>query len=176
MSHTATSEQDLETEVLEPDWLAAPSRRSRSRAVLLVLLAVLLIFLGGVEVQKRWGAAGSASTSTGLGGLPTGGSFPSGGLGDITAGSGAPTQSDDGSDSPSAATTPSVIGTLTRIHSHTWTVKDLGGKSHTVKVSGKTTLTRPITDVSAPIHTGSSVTVTGTTHGRTVVATAVTVR
>ena len=56
------------------------------------------------------------------------------------------------------------------------TVQDLGGKAHTVKVTGKTTLTRPITDVSAPLRTGSSVTVTGTTHGRTVVATALTVR
>jgi hypothetical protein len=162
MSHTAASEQDLETEALEPDWLAAPSRRSRSRMVLLVVLAVLLIFLGGVEAQKRWGAAASSSTSAGPGVLPTGGSFPGGGS--------------PPSDPSSSATTPAVIGTLTRIHGHTWTVKDLGGKSHIVKVTGKATLTRPIADASSPIHPGSSVTVTGTTHGGTVVATAVTVR
>jgi hypothetical protein len=168
MSHTSPSEQDPETEVFEPDWLAAPTQRSRGRVVLLVTLAVLLVFLGGVEVQQRWGAAASSSTS----GPRT---FPPGGSGNVTSGSGTPTQSDDGS-SPSTSTTPAVIGTLIRIHGHTWTVKDLGGRTHTVEVDRKTTLTRPITDSSTPIRTGSSVTVTGTSHGRTVDATAVTVR
>ena len=43
MSHTSPSEQDPETEVFEPDWLAAPTQRSRGRVVLLVTLAVLLV-------------------------------------------------------------------------------------------------------------------------------------
>jgi len=170
MSYTATPDVDPETEVVEPDWLAAPPHRSRGRIVLLVVLALLLVFLGGVEVEKRWGADDASSLS-----LPSRGSFPAGGLGNLGSGSDTPTQTSGGTDGESNST-PAVIGTVTRIRGHVWTVRDLGGKAHTVKVTGKTTLTRPITDASTRLRTGSRVTVIGTTRGRTVVATAVTVR
>lgn len=177
MSHTSVSSApaEAETEFLDADWLAAPSRRFRIGAV--VLLAVLMVFLGGVEVQKRWGAGDSSSTS-GLptGAFPTGGSFPAGGLsGFPTGGTGTPsaTQSDG---TTSGTTTPAVIGTLTRITGRTWTVKDLGGKTHSVTVTAKTTVTRSLRQAATPIRTGTSVTVLGTSGGDTVAATAITIR
>jgi hypothetical protein len=174
MSHTSVSSSptEAETEFLDADWLAAPSRRSRFRIGAVVVLALLLVFLGGVEVQKRWGAADSSSTS-GLptGSFPTGGSFPATGLGGLPTG-GSGTQN---SGTTSGTTTPAVIGTLTRIKGHTWAVKDLGGKAHTVKVTAKTTVTRSLTQAATPIRTGTSVTVQGTTQGDQVAATAITI-
>jgi len=181
MSHTSISSSPHETETgaefLDADWLAAPSRRSRFQVGALVVLAVLVVFLGGVEVQKRWGADSSSSTS-GLptGSFPAGGSFPGGGLGGLpTAGGGTPSGTQNGG-TTSGATTPAVIGTLTRAKGDTWTVKDLGGKTHSVKVTAKTTVTRSLKQAAAPIRTGTSVTVQGTTHGDTVAATAITIR
>ena len=173
MPHPTVHEQDPGTEVLDPDWLAAPSHRSRGRVALLVCLAVLLVFLGGVEVQKRWGAADGEATSAGPGGLtlPAGGTAP-GGQGSFTSGSGTPTESEG--DSTSA--TPAVIGTVTALQGKTWTVTDLGGKDHIVKVTARTLLTRPFAQASEPVRAGSKVTVVGSTHGRTVDATSVTVR
>jgi hypothetical protein len=182
MSHTIHPDAvETDTEILDVDWLAAPSRRSRFRVGLLAALAILLIFLGGVEVQKRWGATDSSSVSgagpTG-GSFPGGGSFPSGGLGgSFPSGSQNSSQTPTGTSSGTAGTsTPAVIGKLIRIHGHTWTVKDLGGKTHTVKVTGKTTLTRSFARATRPVRTGGSVTVQGTTNGGTVTATAITIR
>jgi hypothetical protein len=157
-----------ENDVLDVAWLAAPSHRSRFRIGLLVVLALLLVFLGGVQVQKRWGSTDSSATA----GRPTGGSFPAGGFSGFGPTSGnATAQTRTGS-----ATTPALIGKLTGIHGRTWTVQDLGGTTHTVRVTGTTTLTRSLTRATGPIRTGSSVTVQGTTHGKTVSATAVTIR
>lgn len=178
VSHTSTtSSSPVETEILDADWLATPSRHSRFRIGAAVALAVLAVFLGGVEVQKHWGAGGSSPTS-GLptGSFPTGGAFPGGGLGGFpTGGSGTPSGKQDNG-TTSGTTTPAVIGTLIRIHADTWTVKDLGGKSHSVKVTATTTLTRSLTRASAPIRTGTGVTVQGTTQGDTITATTITLR
>jgi hypothetical protein len=182
VSHTSPSgatapEHSIEPEIdiLDAAWLSAPVRRSRFRMVLLAALAVLLMFLGGVEAQKRWGSGGSASTSGRLNGatLPAEGfsGFPGGGIGTPSG-----TSSSSRSGTTSGTSTPAVIGTLTRIHGHTWTVKDLGGTTHTVQVTGATTLTRPLGHATGPIRTGTSVTVTGTTTGDTVAATAITIR
>jgi hypothetical protein len=147
VSHTA----------LDADWLAAPSRRSRFRVGALVALAVLLVFLGGVEVQKRWGATDAPST--------TGISFPTGALTRIPSTS-----------STTGSSTPAVIGKLVRVKGHTWTVRDLGGKSHRVKVTAMTTVTRSLAQATGPIRTGTSITVLGKTHGDAVAATVVTIR
>lgn len=180
VSHTTVPAAEAETDLLDAEWLAAPSRRSRARVGLVVVLAVLLVFLGGVEVQKRWGSddpasAGGRPTS---GSLPGGGSFPAGGFSGLNGG-GTPTgsQSTSGSRSgTSPGTTPAVIGTLAAIHGHTWTVRDLGGRSHGVRVTDATTVTRSLATATGPIRTGSTVTVQGTTRGGTVTATAITIR
>jgi hypothetical protein len=180
VSHTSTSSAptEAESEILDADWLAAPSRHSRFRIGAVVALAVLLVFLGGVEVQKRWGAGDSSATS-GLptGSFPTGGAFPGGGLGGFPTGGGGTSGTQDNG-TTSGTTTPAVIGTLTRIHGDSWTVKDLGGKTHSVKVTATTTLTRSLARASAPIRTGTGtgVTVQGTTQGDTITATAITLR
>ncbi len=179
VSHTSTSSSpaEIETEFLDADWLATPSRRSRYRIGAAVVLAVLLVFLGGVEVQKRWGAADSSSTSgRPTGSLPGGGSFPAGGLSGFPTGGSGTTSGTTDSGATSGTTAPAVIGTLTLIKGHTWTVKDLGGKSHIVRVTAKTTVTRRLTHAAAPIRSGATVTVQGTTHGDTVAATAVSIR
>jgi hypothetical protein len=178
MSHTTVppspEDQTDATEVLDPEWLAAPARRSRSRTTLLAVLAVLLVFFGGVEVQKRWGSSDGATG----GALPGTLTRPQG----VTFG-GAPTQqgsSPGGADSTSTSsggtTTPAVIGTLTRIRGHIWTVKDLGGTTHAVRVTSTTTLTRALDEATAPVATGSHVVVQGTAHGHAVTASAVIVR
>jgi hypothetical protein len=146
----------------DADWLAAPSRRSRFRVGAVVALAVLLVLLAGVEVQKRWGAASTSASSFPTGAaFPTGASFPAGGS--LPAGT-------------TSGTTPAVIGRLTRIQGHTWTVKDLGGKSHAVKVTAATTVTRSLASASGAIRTGADVTVQGASRGTTITATAVTIR
>jgi hypothetical protein len=186
MSHTAAPvdpdqepgdaepDQPELSEMLDAEWLVGPARRSRGRMALVAALTVLLVFLGGVEVQKRWGSASSGASA---GGFPSG-TFarPQG----ATSG-GAPTQlgaaigsTAVGGTSTTGATTPAVIGTVTRIRAHTWTVKDLGGTSHVVKVTDTTTVTRPVKDLTAPVRSDAQVVVQGTTHGATVTATAVT--
>lgn len=156
-----------DVDVLDVAWLAAPRRRSRLRSALVVVLAVLLVFLGGVEVQKRWGTSSGSAVAG-----PSARSFPAGGF------SGFPTGSTTGSTTgaTTGATAPAVIGRLTGIHGHTWTVQDLGGTSHRVLVTSATTVTRSLGRATGPIRPGSSVTVQGTTHGHTVTATAVTIR
>lgn len=166
MTHTDT--EPVDADALDEAWLAAPRRRSRPRVAMVVALAVLLVFLGGVEVQKHWGASDAAAGGgrpTGLS-LPGGGSFPTGGLGG--------TQAQTGSNAATA--TPAVIGRVVGIHGHTWIVQDLGGTKHTVTLTDRTTLTRSLKEATGPVRTGSSVTVQGTTHGGTVAATAITVR
>jgi hypothetical protein len=150
-------------DVLDAAWLAAPRRRSRLRVGLLALLAVLLVFLGGIEVQKRWGAGTTSRPAVGGPGAAarafTG--FSSSGV---------------STPKGSVSTTPAVIGTLTRINGRTWIVTDLGGTAHTVELTASTTLTRAASRATRAIHTGSSVTVQGSAHGRTVTATAITLR
>jgi hypothetical protein len=181
VSHTSPSSAptEAESEILDADWLSAPSRHSRFRIGAVVALAVLLVFLGGVEVQKRWGAGDSSSTSgPPTGSFPAGASFPAGGVSGLpTGGTGTPSGTQD-KPTTSGTTTPAVIGTLTRIRGDTWTVKDLGGKTHSVKVTATTTLTRSLARASAPIRTGTGtgVTVQGTTQGDTITATAITLR
>jgi hypothetical protein len=164
-----------DTDVLDAEWLAAPARRSRSRVLLVSTLAVLVVFLAGVEVQKHWGtspggAAGGAGPSvTGSGPVSFQGAPGDGGA-TGTPGSGS-------SDTTgTAASAPAVIGKLTAVHRHTWRVEDLGGSTHVVHLTARTTLTRPVSEATRPVRTGSRVVVYGTTSGKSVTATAVTLR
>jgi hypothetical protein len=166
VSPATASVSETATEILDDDWLAAPSRRSRSRIGLLAVLTLLVVFLGGVEVQKRWGAGDSATADRPFGRSFSGGSLPSGSFTGLPTTGGGTT----------ASSIPAVIGTVTRIQGHTWTVRDLGGTSHAVQVTARTALTRSLGDATAPIRTGSDVTVQGTPHGRSLTATVITIR
>jgi hypothetical protein len=171
MSHAETeSIPSSSASMLDAEWLAAPRRRSRLRAALLVLVVAGLVFLGGVEVQK---AFGSSSTSAGASS-----GFPVGGLGGAVPGGFGGTASAGSSTTSSAGTggTPVLVGTVTVATAHSWTVKDLGGKTHTVHTTASTTITRPLSTTTAPISNGALVAVQGTTKGGRITASSITIR
>ena len=63
MTQTDTRPSTTST-LLDEEWLAAPRRRSRLRVLLAAALAAALCFLGGVEVQQRYGT--ETTTTSGL--------------------------------------------------------------------------------------------------------------
>ena len=73
-------------------------------------------------------------------------------------------------------TTPSVIGTVVKIDGDTWTVKDLGGTRHQVRVTGTTTITSETTISARQVHTGAQVDVSGTQSNGNLTADDVTLR
>jgi hypothetical protein len=184
MSHTAadTVPEDIDEQgtgdLLDEEWLSGKPRRSRARLVLLGALVLSATFLGGVEVQRHYGTSGSTGTSAG--GLPTGlpsgfpaGGFPGGGTpGGATTGTGQGTGTGSGASSSSQ-----VIGTLVAVKGDTWTVKDLGGKKHTITVDTTTRIVREETVDPADVPTGTTVDVAGTTgDSGDVAATTITIR
>lgn len=163
MTHTA-----LDDAMLDQEWLAAPTKRSRIRTILISVLAASVCFLGGAQVQKHFGAddSNSANGFAAPSGLPQSfsGSFPNGQSGTTPQGSG--TESDTGS----------VIGKVVAIHGDTWTVKDLGGNRHTVTVGKDATVVRQSTVSSNSVKVGASVDISGTTSGSRLRADQVTLR
>lgn len=155
---------DIDTE-LDEEWLAAPHSRSRLSAALAAALILSLTFLGGVLVQKHWGATGTGSTAS-PSGLP--GGFPNGAApsGFPQLGGAAPggPASAGTSQSGSATTTGSttVIGTVISIHGTNWIVEDLGGKRHTITVPQETTVVREERSSTGTVNKGDTVTVAGT--------------
>lgn len=155
----AASDEDL----LDEQWVAEAHRRSRGRLVLLCLLATALVFLAGAQVQRHFGATSSqSSTATGIpsgaSGLPSG--FPSGasmpGAGSSAAPEGATGE---------GAETSAVIGEVVSIKGEIWTVKDLGGKNHTIRVTSETTVVRQQRLSSNQVKPGRTVNITGTAEG-----------
>ena len=181
MTHQATDMHEPSEDIVDEPWLAAPSRRSRVRVVLVVLLLTLVLFVAGAQVQKRFGGESSASAASqpvspvaggqGFEGLP-GQSVP-GAQGPRTSGSSSSASGDTGE---SSGSTPVLIGTVTATKARTWAVKDLGGHTHTVRLTSATTITRPADQAAEPVRVGSQVTVEGRKHGLTVTATALTIR
>jgi Domain of unknown function (DUF5666) len=160
--------------MLDEAWLAAPRHRSRLRIGLATLLAASVCFLGGALVQKHFGAESSA-TSTGPGGLPTGaGGFPEGfpgagqgipgGTGD-TSGTGAPEKNRD-----------AVVGTVVSIDGDVWTVEDLGGERHEVRVTDDSDLVRETSLTPDQVAVGDLVDISGTTADGQLTAEDVTLR
>ena len=151
------STADSSSDLLDEEWLTAPTRRSRLRGVLVVLLAAALVFLGGVEVQRHFGAASAGdSATTGAfpgGGLPTG--FPAAG--------GPQATQPDTSGSAGSGDEAAVIGTVESVDGDVWTIKDLGGKVHEVTVSSTVRIVRESTVDAADVETGSTAAVAGTT-------------
>lgn len=151
----------------DDEWLAAPTRRSRWRSVLVLALAASLVFLAGVEVQKRFGTASGDSSA--LGGLPAGfpSGMPSGGFPSGMAAPGGDTGADTGSDSGSgsgagAETRTEVIGTVIAKHGDVWVVKDLGGTKHRITVTEDTRFVRQSSLSASDVAAGATVDITTT--------------
>lgn len=157
----------------DDEWLAAPTRRSRWRSVLVLALAASLVFLAGVEVQKRFGTAsgGSSALAGAPAGFPSGmpsGGFPSGMAapgGDAGADAGADTGADSGSDSggdsgAGAETRTEVIGTVIAKHGDIWVVKDLGGTKHRITVTEDTRFVRQSSLSASDVAAGATVDIT----------------
>ena len=154
--------QTIDDSLLDDEWLAAPTKRSRLRVVLAGVLVASLCFLGGMLVQKQWGTE-STGTAAGPGGLPAGfpgagGALPDGASGFPGAGSG-----QQGTDSDAADDTDAVIGKVVEIHGDTWIVEDLGGERHTINVGDDTDVVREQHLGPADVKQGDTVNVTGTT-------------
>ena len=147
------------------EWLAAPRRRSRWRLGLLLALAASLVFLGGVEVQKRFG---SAAGSTAAAGGPTQGGFPSGGFpsgmpsGGPSGAAGGTAPSGDGASSGAGGTTAAtqVIGTVVSKRGQVWVVKDLGGTRHRITVTDDTRIVRESELSAGDVTPGTTVDIT----------------
>lgn len=147
----------------DEEWLAAPRARSRLSALLAGALLLSLTFLGGVLVQKHWGAtgAGGSGAPPGLaGGFPNGAApsgFPQPGGAALGGQRGATT------DQPGATSsgTRSVIGTVVSIRGTTWVVEDLGGTRHTITVPTETTVVREQRSSTDTVAAGDTVTITG---------------
>jgi hypothetical protein len=148
-----TTQPQAQTDLLDEEWLSAPSRRSRLRGFLVVLLAAALVFLGGVEVQRRYGAAPASAPASGPPLL--GGSLPAGPTG------GGPQASTSGA--TGSADEAAVIGTVQSVQGDVWTVKDLGGTLHEVTVSSTVRIVRETSVAASDVETGATVDVAGTT-------------
>jgi hypothetical protein len=174
-------------------WLAEPPKRSRLRLVLAVALLAALVFFGGVQVQKRYGVAGSATSPTATGGFPSGftpggGGFPQRGGGQSSTGQSSTGQSSTGQSSTGQSSTgagsgstttdsAAVIGTLVSVEDGVWTVKDLGGKTHQITVGDEVKIVRETTLTADQVAAGATVDISGTTDDQgQVTATTITVR
>jgi hypothetical protein len=165
-AHRATDAEDTdpdivdETDVDDNEFGTPPPRHRRVPPItgLLVLGVVLaLTFTGGVLTQKQHDAGTSASgtgfPNLGAGGFPTGLGAP-----------GAATSGGSGASGGSTTTSgPAVIGTVVKVVGQTMTVKDLGGKSHFIHLTGTTKATKITTIDLDALKTGTTVTVSGTT-------------
>lgn len=159
------AEEPDEEDAFDEEWVSTTRRRSRWRLVLVVSLALALTFLGGVLVQKQFGAESTTAAASGFpSGLPTGG-FPGGaipgGTGDTGSGAGAP--DGGGGQTGGADTTAAVIGTVVSIDGDVWTVKDLGGTEHQITVPATASVTKEQKIAASDVAVGTTVDVSGTT-------------
>jgi hypothetical protein len=158
--------------LLEESWLAAPQQGSRSRIVLVALLAATVCFLGGAVAQKHYGTEATASSgATGAAGFPSNApnGFPTGGF---------PGTDQQGAEATSGDTgnTQSVIGTVVKVANGTWVVEDLGGTRHRVAIAEDTTIIRERHLAANQVEAGDRVQISGTSAHNTLRATDVTLR
>jgi hypothetical protein len=164
--------------MLDEAWLAAPRHRSRLRLGLATLLAASLCFLGGALVQKHFGAEASG-TAAGPAGMPTGASgFPEGfpGAGGQLPGGATGGTGDTGGTTETEDDTGAVVGTVVSIDGDVWTVEDLGGERHKVRVTDDSDLVRETPLTPDQVAVGDLVDVSGTTADGQLTAEDVTLR
>ena len=156
--------------VMDDAWLAAPVKRSRLRLVLVVTLVAAVVFLAGVQVQKRYGVAGSgaAAAAAAPGGSPGGGP---------PAGFAPPVGATTGDQTAADADATAVIGTVVSVEHGVWTVEDLGGTTHEITVDATVRIVQESPLAADDVADGTTVDISGTTddQGR-VTATSITVR
>ena len=159
----------IDDPMLDEEWLAAPTRRSRLRAVLALLLAAALCFLGGAMVQKHFGTGTTAAA-----GAPSfgGGQLPEG----LPEGIGQGTFPEDAGDGRADDQTEAVIGEVVAIHDDVWVVKDLSGERHRVAFGDDTDVIRETGLRPSRVSVGDPVDITGTTTEGQLQATKVTLR
>lgn len=169
----------------DEEWLAAPQRRSRLRTILVLLLGASLLFLAGTQVQRHFGPSSASSGTAAAFTPPTGGGAAPSGFPGGAAPGGAGTGSGDSGTGASAGTgtgdagstsTSSLIGTVVSIKGDRWTVKDLGGKTHVVRVPTSTQVVRETHVAANKVARGSTVDISGSTTGGSLSASTITVR
>lgn len=144
----------------------ATRRLSLVTSTLLVVLIAVLAFAGGAMVVKNTnGTSTSALAGAGQGVRFAGGGAGGGGLGGGAAAGTATGTATGGTASTSTASPPiAVVGTVTSLTGTTMKVKNLGGKTVTVKLPTGTHITTVTTATgTTPLANGKTVSVTGTT-------------
>jgi hypothetical protein len=135
---------------------AAPRRwRTRTTVVLTSMLILVGGFVGGLEVQKHWGAG----TSTAAGTNGAGFSLPGGGYNLPGAGF-TPGAGQGASAAPASGTT---TGTVKLVDGDTVYITTSDGRTITVKTSGSTTVQTAAGGSLSDLTSGSTVTVQGQT-------------
>jgi hypothetical protein len=152
-------------------------RPGRTTVALVAGIVTALAFIGGVAVQKHFGGTGAVGgtgpVAAGLAGRARGSLGAGGGFGGGF-GAGQPA---GGQASRTAAATPVVVGTVTKLSGNRLTVKNLGGKTVAVKVPEGATVTLVAGKRLVQLAAGATVSVAGTTAADgTVTASSVTVR
>ncbi|HEY2675098.1 MAG TPA: hypothetical protein VGJ07_32620 [Rugosimonospora sp.] len=149
---------DRLTEQLEA---AAPRRWATRSTLVLCLLAVLVVaFVAGTQVQKRWGSSSATPAAAGpargaqSGGGAGGGGFGGGGFGGFGGGGG-------GQAAGAAANT--TTGTVKQVDGDTMYITTSSGQTITVKTSGSTTVQTNQAGSLNDISAGSTVSVQGQT-------------
>jgi hypothetical protein len=148
---------EFETDVL-------PVRRRPRLPLVTTLLAVAAIaaagVIGGVEIQKHFGAAPASSAAGGAGfaGFARGGGAPGGGFGGGGFGGG-------GAGAPAGASAggaTSTTGLVTLIKGSTLYVTDFSGNTIKVQTTKGLKVTKTVTSSVKTVHPGDSVTVVAT--------------
>ncbi|MFR9778269.1 DUF5666 domain-containing protein [Micromonospora sp. MS34] len=147
---------------------AAPRRWwNRGTVVLAGLLLVLVGFLGGTQVQQRWGETPTAARAGRAGGFPAGlsSAFPGAGAGRVGSGAGA---------SPTAAA-PATTGKVKLVDGGVLYLETADGNVVTVRTDDHTAVRTSRASDLAKLKAGQTVSVEGTRAADgTVTATAVT--
>ena len=169
---------DSDSDAIDDD--LTPQARQKMGAVtglLATCLVIALGFLAGSYVQKHYGKS-SGSTRTAAGGGAAAYRAGGAGYGGANAGTGqfsAPTAGAQAAAPVAAVPLPVLIGTVVSVRATSATVKNLGGKTVSVRLGANTTIT--VTLKAGKLKAGQSVSVFGRSSANgSVTATAVTVR
>ena len=156
----------------DSEFVELPPKRHVPAVTKLLVVGILVAvsFAGGVLVQKQHDASQTSAPSAFTGGA---GGFPAF-LAGAGATSGAPST---GRGSSTTASGPVLVGTVESVSGGDITVKDLGGKTHSVRTGATTGLAVTGADWSTSLPPGTTVSIEGTkADDGTVTATTITRR